>query len=116
PQGGFSLGIPQPVMLAGLLRRARRGPQAGQEPWGGYSLEWGVPSPPAEFNFPEGVPVVSATGVAYRPVAAADGGHAMASGGHAYGGHGGESSEEHWSRWPVVTAAGAGIALWGALG
>src|SRR5207247_10461517 len=55
------------------------------------------------------------TGVTYRPVAAANGGHAMANGGHAYGGYGGESSEEHWSRWPVVTAAGAGIALWGVL-
>jgi len=113
--GGFTFGISQLIMFANLLWSARRGPQASQDPWGGYSLEWGVPSPPPEFNFPEGVPVVSATGVTYRPVAAANGGHAMANGGHAYGGHGGESSEEHWSRWPVVTAAGAGIALWGVL-
>src|SRR2546422_1073565 len=113
--GGFTFGISQLIMFANLLWSARRGPQASQDPWGGYSLEWGVPSPPPEFNFPEGVPVVSATGVTYRPVAAANGGHAMANGGHAYAGHGAESSEEHWSRWPIVTAAGAGIALWGVL-
>src|SRR2546427_143355 len=113
--GGFTFGISQLIMFANLLWSARRGPQASQDPWGGYSLEWGVPSPPPEFNFPEGVPVVSATGVTYRPVAAANGGHAMANGGHAYAGHGAESSEEHLSRWPIVTAAGAGIALWGVL-
>jgi cytochrome c oxidase subunit I+III len=102
-------------MFGNLLWSARRGPPASPDPWGAYSLEWGVPSPPPEFNFPEGVPVISATGVTYRPVAAANGGHAMANGGHAYGGHGAGSGEEHWSRWPIVTAAGAGIALWGLL-
>src|SRR5437867_12714664 len=113
--GAFTFGISQLIMFANLLWSARRGPAADKDPWGGYSLEWGVPSPPPEFNFPEGVPVISATGVTYRPVAAANGGHAMANGGHAYAGHGAESSEEHWSRWPIVTAAGAGIALWGVL-
>src|SRR2546425_13077007 len=102
-------------MFANLLWSARRGPEASQDPWGGYSLEWGVPSPPPEFNFPEGVPVVSATGVTYRPVAAANGGHAMANGGHAYAGPGAEAREGHWSRAPIVTPAGARIALWGGL-
>src|SRR6266704_534435 len=113
--GGFTFGISQLIMFGNLLWSARRGPPATQDPWNAYSLEWGVPSPPPEFNFPEGVPVVSAEGITYRPVAAANGGHAMANGGHAYAGHGVESSEEHWSRWPIVTAAGAGIALWGVL-
>src|SRR5947209_8361149 len=106
--GGFTFGISQLIMFANLLWSARRGPTADKDPWGGYSLEWGVPSPPPEFNFPEGVPVVSATGVTYRPLAMADGGHAN-------GSYGAESGEEHWSRWPIVVAAGAGIALWGLL-
>jgi cytochrome c oxidase subunit I+III len=91
-------------MFANLLWNARRGPAVGRDPWGGYSLEWGVPSPPPEFNFPGGVPVVSATGVTFPAEVAANGGHAHA-------GHG----EEHWSRWPIVVAIGAGVALWGLL-
>ena len=106
--GAFTFGISQLIMFANLLWSARRGPAADKDPWGGYSLEWGVPSPPPEFNFPEGVPVISATGVTYRPVAMADGGHADA-------GYGAGSHEEHWSHWPIVVAAGAGIALWGLL-
>jgi len=106
--GAFTFGISQLIMFANLLWSARRGPAADEDPWGGYSLEWGVPSPPPEFNFPEGVPVISATGVTYRPVAMADGGHADA-------GYGAGSHEEHWSHWPIVVAAGAGIALWGLL-
>src|SRR6266480_502226 len=73
---------------------------------------WGVPSPPPEFNFPEGVPVISATGVTYRPVAMANGGHKEV---HEAESYEAESHEEHWSRWPIVVAAGAGIALWGLL-
>ena len=102
--GGFTFGISQLIMFGNLLWSARRGPVADRDPWGGYSLEWSVPSPPPEFNFPEGVPVVSATGVTYRPIA-------MADGGYAHRGHG----EEHWSPWPIVTAAGAAIAFWGVL-
>jgi len=105
--GGFIFGISQLIMFGNLLWSARRGPVADQDPWGGYSLEWGVPSPPPEFNFPGGVPVISASGVTYRPTA-------MANGGHGHAGHG-EYSEEHWSRWPILVAAGAGIALWGVL-
>src|SRR5438309_98174 len=106
--GLFTFGISQLIMFANLLWSARRGPAADKDPWGGYSLEWGVPSPPPEFNFPEGVPVISATGVTYRPVAMADGGHADA-------GYGAGSHEEHWRHWPIVVAAGAGTALRGLL-
>src|SRR5438876_918240 len=120
--GGFTFGISQLIMFANLLWSARRGPAADKDPWGGYSLEWGIPSPPPEFNFPEGVPVISASGVTFRPStpATANGGQAMADGGHANGGHAyvsheDEFGEEHWSHWPIVVAAGAGIALWGLL-
>src|SRR5947208_1548869 len=60
--GGFTFGISQLIMFANLLWSARRGPAADKDPWGGYSLEWGIPSPPPEFNFPDGVPVISARG------------------------------------------------------
>src|SRR5438034_592220 len=120
--GGFTFGISQLIMFANLLWSARRGPAADKDPWGGYSLEWGIPSPPPEFNFPEGVPVISASGVTFRPStpATANGGQAMADGGHANGGHAyvsheDEFGEEHWSHWPIVVAAGAGMALWGLL-
>src|SRR2546422_384035 len=120
--GGFTFGISQLIMFANLIWSARRGPVADKDPWGGYSLEWGIPSPPPEFNFPEGVPVISASGVTFRPLtrAMANGGQAMADGGHANGGHAyvsheDEFGEEHWSHWPIVVAAGAGIALWGLL-
>ena len=110
--GAFTFGGSQLIMFANLLWSSRRGPTADRDPWGAYSLEWGVPSPPPEFNFPEGVPVISATGVTYRPVAMANGGHKEV---HEAGSYEAESHEEHWSRWPIVVAAGAGIALWGVL-
>src|SRR2546430_8804374 len=120
--GGFTCGISQLIMFGNLLGSARRGPAADKDPWGGSSLEWGIPSPPPEFNFPEGVPVISASGVPFRPLtlAVANGGQAMAEGGHANGGHAyvgheDEFGQEHWSHWPIVVAAGAGIALWGLL-
>ncbi len=34
-------------------RRLRRGRPAGDDPWGGYSLEWATSSPPPEHNFHE---------------------------------------------------------------
>src|SRR3989442_4995525 len=102
--GGFILGLSVLLMFANLLWNARHGPAAGRDPWGGYSLEWGVPSPPPEFNFSGGVPVVSATGVTFPP-------EVMANGGHAHAGHG----EEHWSRRPIVVAVGAGVAPLGVL-
>src|SRR5437016_2834709 len=110
--GAFTFGGSQLIMFANLLWSSRRGPTADRDPWGAYSLEWGVPSPPPEFNFPEGVPVISANGVTYRPVAMANGGHKEA---HEATSYETESHEEHWSHWPIVVAAGAGIALWGLL-
>ncbi|MCA1850801.1 MAG: hypothetical protein LC672_07080, partial [Acidobacteria bacterium] len=34
-----------------LLRAWRSGPAAGNDPWGGPTLEWSIPSPPPEYNF-----------------------------------------------------------------
>src|SRR2546421_8960337 len=58
--GGVTFGISQLILFANLLLSARRRPVAGKDPWGGYSLAWGVPPPPPAVNFPEGAPLVSA--------------------------------------------------------
>src|SRR5207247_8409910 len=51
--GGFTFGISQLIMFANLLWRARRGPQASQDPWGGYSLGGGVPLTSPELTSPD---------------------------------------------------------------
>jgi cytochrome c oxidase subunit I len=43
-------------VVAGLLGfwnlwRSRKGPAAGNDPWGAPSLEWSIPSPPPDYNF-----------------------------------------------------------------
>jgi cytochrome c oxidase subunit 1/cytochrome c oxidase subunit I+III len=43
--------------LVNLLRSLRRGEPAGDDPWGGDSLEWATSSPPPPYNF-AAVPVV----------------------------------------------------------
>ncbi len=43
-----------------LLQAARRGEQAGDDPWGGQTLEWLTTSPAPEFNFLETPTVMSA--------------------------------------------------------
>lgn len=45
-------------MFANLVMSITRGEKAGQNPWGGATLEWQVPSPPPKENF-EQIPVVS---------------------------------------------------------
>jgi cytochrome c oxidase subunit I len=41
-----------------ILRSARKGERAGDDPWDAWTLEWTTTSPPPEYNF-ETVPVVS---------------------------------------------------------
>jgi len=40
-----------------ILRSARKGEKAGDDPWDAWTLEWATTSPPPEYNF-ESVPVV----------------------------------------------------------
>jgi cytochrome c oxidase subunit 1 len=40
-----------------ILRSARKGEKAGDDPWDGWTLEWSTTSPPPEYNF-ETVPAV----------------------------------------------------------
>ncbi len=44
-------GLAMLVFLVNVARASRRGAAAGDDPWGGYSLEWATSSPPPEHNF-----------------------------------------------------------------
>jgi cytochrome c oxidase subunit 1 len=41
------------LMVINLLVALRSGKKAGQNPWGGITLEWTIPSPPTLENFDE---------------------------------------------------------------
>ncbi|MBM2814955.1 MAG: cytochrome c oxidase subunit [Ignavibacteria bacterium] len=46
------------LMLHNLWKALRKGPKAVQNPWGGVTLEWTVPSPPPLENFDE-IPIIT---------------------------------------------------------
>lgn len=49
--GAFLVGLSVLVFVINALRSLRHGQPAGPDPWGGYSLEWSIPSPPPVYNF-----------------------------------------------------------------
>ena len=49
--GAFILAAGVLVTLVNVLRSVKHGKKAGNDPWGGNTLEWFVPSPPPENNF-----------------------------------------------------------------
>ena len=49
--GSWILAVGMLVMFANLYRGIRRGPKAGNNPWGAATLEWTTTSPPPEHNF-----------------------------------------------------------------
>jgi cytochrome c oxidase subunit 1 len=49
--GAFLLGVAVLVFLGNLWWTRRRGEVAGNDPWGGATLEWAIPSPPPVYNF-----------------------------------------------------------------
>ena len=49
--GAAVLAVSTLVLLWNLWVTPRRGAPAGDDPWGGYSLEWATSSPPPEHNF-----------------------------------------------------------------
>jgi cytochrome c oxidase subunit 1 len=46
------------IMFYNLIRSISKGERAGDNPWGGLTLEWATSSPPPAENFPE-IPVVT---------------------------------------------------------
>jgi cytochrome c oxidase subunit 1 len=49
--GSAILALSMVVVLVNLWRTWKRGEPAGDDPWGGNSLEWATSSPPPEHNF-----------------------------------------------------------------
>ena len=45
------------VFIYNCVRSAKKGEEAGADPWDGRTLEWSIPSPPPEYNFAE-IPTV----------------------------------------------------------
>jgi cytochrome c oxidase subunit 1 len=55
--GSFILASSFLVFMWNVWKTARSAQRAPADPWNGATLEWAIPSPPQEFNFPE-VPTV----------------------------------------------------------
>lgn len=138
--GGMVFGLSWLLLFIILIQSLINGPRVGDDPWNAknYSLEWNIPSPPPEFNFPDGkVPVIKATGgVEFMDVEqvkrlglgeasteakiktgiykgkdiALDGGTYSQSveAGEAHGDHG-----PHLSPWPLVLSAGVTMTFLG---
>ena len=49
--GAGILGIAMILFVYNVFWAFRKGPEAGPDPWGGYTLEWATSSPPPEHNF-----------------------------------------------------------------
>jgi cytochrome c oxidase subunit I len=49
--GAFTMGAATLVLVYNILVSRKRGALAGNDPWGGGTLEWSIPSPPPVYNF-----------------------------------------------------------------
>jgi cytochrome c oxidase subunit I len=56
--GAFILAASALLLLVNVLVSLENGEVAGDNPWGGWTLEWATTSPPPPENFPRGVPPV----------------------------------------------------------
>ena len=56
--GAAMLAVGIAIFLLNVVRSLRRGRPAGDDPWGGYSLEWSLSSPPPPYNFAV-IPIVA---------------------------------------------------------
>src|SRR3989441_13096324 len=49
--GAFLIGVATLVFVVNLWRTRSQGAPAPNDPWGGATLEWAIPSPPPVYNF-----------------------------------------------------------------
>jgi cytochrome c oxidase subunit I len=57
--GAFIIAVAVLIFTANVWRSLRRGEPAGDDPWGGQTLEWATTSPPPEHNFDSLPPIRS---------------------------------------------------------
>ena len=56
--GAYIVGISVLIFAYNILKSARSGTRAGNDPWGAPTLEWSIPSPPPVYNFAK-IPTVT---------------------------------------------------------
>jgi cytochrome c oxidase subunit 1 len=56
--GSYVIALSVAVFLVNVYRSLRAGAPAGDDPWGGQTLEWATSSPPPRHNFPRRLPPV----------------------------------------------------------
>ena len=49
--GAYMLGLATVLFVYNWFRSMKKGPVAGNDPWGAATLEWTIPSPPPDYNF-----------------------------------------------------------------
>ena len=59
--GAFTIAFATLLFVINWFRSMKTGKPAGNDPWGGATLEWSIPSPPPEYNFAELPNVTSRT-------------------------------------------------------
>ncbi|MEB3779277.1 MAG: cbb3-type cytochrome c oxidase subunit I [Desulfurococcales archaeon] len=96
--GGFIFGLSHLIMFINFLYSMKKGPLVDNNPWGSWTYEWLIESPPSEFNF-DGIPIVSGNRLM---ISLANG----ASHNHLHTG-------DHYSIWPFAISAGPFLALLG---
>jgi hypothetical protein len=131
--GALLLGVGLVAVLCHIVYSIFKGEKVGNDPWGGRTLEWSIPSPPPEYNFAT-IPVIRArdahwhdkhtdTPAPVHPNAAHEREHGihmpdqswfplLASIGLFIGGFGLITSEytaEHWGTWLILPLVGAAI-------
>ena len=97
--GSYIFGFAQLIVIINIIYSIKRGKPASDNPWGGWSYEWLIPTPPPEFNF-DGVPVVQGDRLLILPEVA---------GASETEHHGGG----HLSPWPFALSLGIFVSLFG---
>ena len=123
--GSFLLGLGILITFANWVWSLRRGQPAGNDPWGGDTLEWATTSPPPEFNF-VAVPTVRSLEPVWDQPELRDGAQPPDKGGRALaGGHLTLSTSmldgtpravvamPHATAWPLGATVGLLLAFWG---
>ena len=125
--GAFMLAAGVLLTLYNYISSLRRGPRAGNDPWGGETLEWATTSPPPEYNF-ETIPTVRAREPMWDqeelragPQAPGRGGHALEEGHETLSTSAVEAVPQavvhmpHASAWPFFLSVALTVLVYGIL-